>query len=187
MAGLAFAICAAAVLMLRVASGGENKLAVLIYALCLVASILGSAAYNLAGSDSRLRPFLRRLDHAAIFVMIAGTYTPFADRAGAAITAAVWGAALVGASVKLIAQGGFERGWVVVYLAFGWAVLAAFRPIIGGLDPATIYLLVAGGLLYSFGTGFYLCRTLPFHNAIWHAFVLAAAGCHYAAVTHAMF
>ena len=86
--------------------------------------------------------------------------------------------------MKLIAPGGVERGSIVAYLALGWMILVGLRPMLGSVDAWTAVLIGVGGVIYSIGTGFHLWRALPFHNAIWHSFVLVAAGCHYAAILH---
>jgi hemolysin III len=162
--------------------------ATLVYSVCLLTMLGCSAAYNLASSASR-REFLRQLDHAAIFLMIAATYTPFTTcRLHGAwaigMTAAVWTGALTGAVIKLICPSRIERVSIVAYLGLGWIILAGTRPILGSVDVWTAVLIGVGGVLYSIGTGFHLWRTLPFHKAIWHSLVLVAASCHYAAVLH---
>jgi hemolysin III len=160
----------------------------LVYSVCLVAMLGCSAAYNLASNTSR-RAFLRRLDHAAIFLMIAGTYTPFTTCRlrgvwGIGMTAAVWTGAVTGAVMKLICPQRVEQVSTVAYLALGWIILVGMRPLLNSVDIQTAVLLGVGGVLYTIGTGFHLWRALPFHNAIWHSFVLVAASCHYAAILH---
>src|SRR5690349_444714 len=160
----------------------------LVYSVCLLTMLGCSAAYNLASNASR-REFLRPLDHAAIFLMIAGTYTPFTTCRlpgvwGIAMTAAVWTGAVTGAVIKLICPRGVERGSIVAYLALGWMILAGVRPMLSSVDAWTALLIGVGGMLYTIGVGFHLWRALPFHSAIWHSFVLLAAGCHYAAILH---
>jgi hemolysin III len=160
----------------------------LVYSVCLLTVLGRSAAYNLASNASR-REFLRKLDHAAIFLMIAGTYTPFTTCRlngvwAIGMTAAVWTGAVTGAVIKLIYPRGVERGSIVAYLALGWMIMVGARPMLGSADARTAILIVVGGVLYSIGVGFHLWRALPFHNAIWHSFVLVAASCHYAAILH---
>jgi hemolysin III len=94
----------------------------------------------------------------------------------------VWLTAAAGASLALAAPRRFERLQLAGYLLLGWSILVAREPLTASVPAAAIWLLVAGGLLYSFGVLFHLWRRLAFHNAIWHGLVLAAAGCHYAAV-----
>jgi hemolysin III len=150
-------------------------------ALVQIAGTLGcSAAYNLASNASR-RAFLRRLDHAAIFLMIAGTHTPFTTCRlngvwAIGMTAAVWTGAITGAVMKLICPRSIKRGSIVAYLALGWMILVGARPMLGSVDTLTAILIGVGGVLYSIGVGFHLWRALPFHKAIWHSFVLVAAG-----------
>lgn len=156
-----------------------------VYAGCLVIMLLASAAYNLARPARR--PLLRRLDHAAIFLMIAGSYTPFTTQrlAGAWavwMTAAVWTLALAGAAGKLFLPGLSKGFWVVLYLALGWVALIAVKPLLAGVSVTAMALLAAGGLVYSLGVLIYLKKTLPFRRAIWHGFVVAAAAIHYAAI-----
>lgn len=141
-----------------------------------------SAAYHLSCASPR-RELLRRCDHAAIFVMIAGSYTPFtidALRGALAfdMTAAIWLVALLGAAVKLACPRATEYIDLPLYLGFGWSGFL----ILAAVDRETAALILAGGILYSAGALFHVWRGLRFHQAIWHAFVLAAAACQYAAV-----
>ena len=160
----------------------------LVYSVCLVAMLGCSAAYNLASNTPR-REFLRRLDHAAIFLMIAGTYTPFTTCRlhgvwAIGMTTAVWTGAVTGAAMKLICPRRVEQVSTVVYLALGWIMIVGIRPLLSAVDVQTAVLIGVGGMLYSIGTGFYLWRALPFNDVIWHGFVLVAASCHYAAILH---
>lgn len=157
-----------------------------IYAAGLVCMLGCSAAYNLARS-SRWRPLLQRCDHAAIFAMIAGTYTPITVLRleglwGIGLTAVVWGLAMVGMIAKLLRRQWIERMSTPFYLALGWTVLVAVNPLIDALDARTLALLAAGGVLYTLGVIFHVWERLPFQNAVWHGFVLVAAGVHYTAL-----
>lgn len=156
------------------------------YAGGLLAMLGCSALYNLA-PEGRWKRAFRRLDHAAIFVMIAGTYTPFALLAmggpeGLALLAFVWAVALGGVALKLGWPGRLERVSIVLYLALGWSALAALEPLAAALSPAGLILLATGGALYTVGVVFHLWERLPYQTAIWHGFVLAGAAAHYAAV-----
>jgi hemolysin III len=162
--------------------------ALLIYAVGIVAMFGCSAAYNLART-SRWRAAFQRCDHAAIFVMIAGTYTPFTllrlDGVWSwGLTTAVWLIAGVGMLVKLCRRCDLRYASVAPYLLLGWIGLIAIDPLFRSLGWETLSLIGLGGALYIIGIGFHVWRRLPFQNAIWHAFVLAAASVHYAAVVH---
>jgi hemolysin III len=156
---------------------------VAIYAAGLLAMLGSSLAFHAAAGSPR-RWLFRRFDHAGIFAMIAGTATPFALSLGDAIlgsaaTAAVWAGAAIGIVVKLRSSPTNARQSVIPYLILGWVCAVALVP---SVSPATGLQLAAGGVLYTVGVIFYLWRRLPFHSAIWHAFVLAGAACHYLAI-----
>jgi len=160
--------------------------AIAIYAVCVIVMIGCSMAYNLAENHKR-KALLRRFDHAAIFLMIAGTYTPFTLLRirpfwDVALTTTVWSIAAAGIALRLLSPRVFDRVSVGFYLALGWAGLAAIAPLVPSVQVSTLVLLGAGGLLYSAGVVFHLWERLPFQNAIWHAFVLVGASVHYAAV-----
>jgi hemolysin III len=160
----------------------------LIYAVGMIAMFGCSAAYNLART-SRWRAAFQRCDHAAIFVMIAGTYTPFTllrlDGAWSwGLTTAVWSIAGVGVLIKLCRRCDLRYASAAPYLLLGWIGLIAIDPLFRSLGWETLGLIGLGGALYMIGVGFHVWNRLPFQNAIWHAFVLAAASVHYAAVIH---
>ena len=157
-----------------------------VYAAGLLAMLGFSAAYNLWPVSQR-KWLLRRFDHAAIYVLIAATYTPvFAqlqDRTFAmSLLSGVWGVAVVGIIVKLFFPGRFDRLSVGLYLAMGWSGLIAYDAGISSLPQVALWLILAGGLLYSFGVIFHAWQRLRFQNVIWHSFVLLGAACHYTAV-----
>ena len=157
-----------------------------IYGCGLLAMLSASALYNLTRAPRR-KAVLRRLDHAAIFVMIAASYTPFVlvkmgGAWGIGLFAFVWIVAVTGVVGKLAAPGLWDRLSIPAYLLLGWTVLVALEPLSGALPSAAITLLLAGGILYSVGVVFHLWRRLPYQNAIWHAMVLAGAACHYSAI-----
>lgn len=158
-----------------------------VYSLGLIAMLACSAAYNMARRSPH-RDLLRRFDHAAIFVMIAGTYTPFTILAldgswAIFMTALVWTIAATGVALKLILpQERFDGLSVAIYIAFGWIVVVAAGPFMRALSPTVLALVAAGGVVYTAGVVFHAWQRLPFQNAIWHGFVLAAAAIHFAAV-----
>lgn len=160
--------------------------AVAVYAVCVMTMIGCSMAYNMTEQPKR-RALLRRFDHAAIFLMIAGSYTPFTtirfDGAWAiSMTSIVWGLALLGAAGKLFLPGIGKKLWIAFYMALGLLIFVAFGPLVEDVPLAGVILLAIGGALYAIGVPFYVWEKLPFRRAIWHGFVLAAAGVHYAAV-----
>jgi|SRR5512144_1194824 hemolysin III len=185
--GIVLAIAGAAGLIaILVEVGSVARLpSVTIYVAALVSMLGFSAAYNL-WPVSELKWWLRRLDHSAIYLLIAATYTaflsPMQGAAPAGALAAIWSAALAGMAIKLIWPGRFDRTSVAIYLILGWSGIFLIGPITAALTPATLVLIVIGGVLYSCGVVFHAWRRLRFQNAIWHGFVLGAAVCHYGAV-----
>lgn len=159
--------------------------ALAVYAATLMTVLGLSAVYNM-WPVSPTKWLLRRFDHAAIFLLIAGTYTPFMIHVGTPaatiVLVAVWAAALAGASLKLLLPGRFDRLAVIFYLVLAWSGLAVATEVFATLPTGALALLLAGGALYSIGVIFHLWNSLRFQNAIWHGFVLAAAGCQYGAV-----
>jgi len=157
-----------------------------VYSVGLLSMLGFSAAYN-TWPVSRTKWVLRRFDHSAIFLMIAGTYTPFIAQMKGNLVAmglltGVWQTAAVGIIFKLLLPGRFDRLAVVLYLLLGWSGAVVYEPVVVALPSLSIWLLAAGGALYSIGVVFYAWRSLRFQNVIWHTFVLVAACCHYAAV-----
>lgn len=157
-----------------------------IYGLALVAMFGCSAGYHLVVRP-RVKEILRRFDHAAIFLMIAGTYTPFIllkvnNAWGLGLLAVVWTMAAIGIAIKLFLPRFLDGLSTALYLVQGWAVLAAWEPLHAALPAGILTLLMVGGVLYTVGVVFHLWNRLPYQNAIWHGFVLSAASCHYAAV-----
>jgi hemolysin III len=178
--------CLGLVLAMPAAAGWRMPVALGLYAAGLLAMLGCSAAYNLAGEGS-WKPFLQRLDHAAIFVMIAGTYTPITLLAigggwGWGLFGVVWAGALGGAALKLLAPARIERAAILLYLLLGWTGLVAIEPLLRALPWYDLVLLLLGGLFYSLGVRLHLANWLRFHTALWHGCVLAGAACHYAVV-----
>jgi hemolysin III len=157
-----------------------------LYALCLMAMLAASAVYNFSKPNAARR-VLRRIDEAAIFLMIAGSYTPFTIKllppdSALWVTAAIWAAALAGAAGKVFWTSLTDRAWCLVYLAFGWLAVLVLGPVAPTLPPIAFWLLVAAGVIYSGGVILYLNHALPFRRAIWHGCVILGAAGHYAAV-----
>ncbi len=191
-AAILAAIVALAVLILLVAMRREafELTATIIYGGCLLAMLCFSAAYNMT-PVSPLKWLFRRFDHVGIFLAIAGTYTPFITQFTSSFWAwtlgvTVWSAAMIGSMLKLFYPGRYERLSTVVYLLLGWMALIAVKPMFDSLPLASSILVLIGGALYSAGVIFYKWHSLKFQNAIWHGFVVAAAGCHFAAIALCM-
>ncbi|GEP04888.1 PAQR family membrane homeostasis protein TrhA [Methylobacterium oxalidis] len=166
--------------------GWGARAAIIVYATVLVSMLAVSAIYNLHPVHPR-KWLLRRADHALIYLMIAGTYTPLVTLVGTGPTAYgllafIWVVAGIGIAVKLLLPGRFDRLSIALYLMLGWSGLFAYESVIAVLQPTALWLLAVGGLLYSFGVVFHVWRSLPFQNAIWHAFVLFGTACHYGTV-----
>jgi hemolysin III len=185
--GLTLALVGGIVLLVFAVRAGSisRVVGVSIYGAGVLAMLAFSTAYNFA--KARYRPVLRRLDHAGIFLMIAGSYTPFTihNLTGTwawGMTIAVWSIAAVGALGKLFLPKVDRRLWVAVYLALGWLVVIALKPMIDHVYWVALLLLVAGGVLYSTGVIFYVNKRLKFSRAIWHGHVVAAAAAHWTAV-----
>ena len=164
--------------------------ALAIYGAGLMAMLCCSGAYHMLPVPA-WKPILRRLDHAAIFVKIAGTYTPFAlvkmgGTAGLSLFAAVWMVALLGAAAKLLLAARWDGLAVAVYLLLGWSGIATLQPLAASIAPGALVLLAAGGIVYSLGVVFFLWNGLRYQNAIWHAFVLVGTACHFGAVSIAV-
>lgn len=157
-----------------------------IYGATLILLYGVSAAYH-AAPDGRTKRMLKVLDHSMIYVVIAGTYTPFAlvtlhGGWGWSLFGITWGLALAGIGRNVAFVGRAEWVSVLLYLAMGWLVLIAAVPLVQVMPAWGLFWLMAGGLAYTAGTLFFLWERLPYHHVIWHGFVLAGATCHYFAV-----
>ena len=185
-AGLAAAIGAVPVLIVLAAMLRGDLPAMVgisIYGATLILMILCSALYHMVPAPG-WKGLLRRLDHGAIYLKIAGTYTPFAllSGQGAGLTAGIWGAAVAGLSLKMISPDRFRWAALALYLGMGWGGVALGGALLGALTPAAVSLMLVGGGLYTLGVVFFLWERLPFQTTIWHVFVLAASLAFYAAV-----
>jgi hemolysin III len=157
-----------------------------IYASTLVLLYAASLLYH-ALSATRARSVLRVLDHSAIFLLIAGTYTPFTLVSlrgpwGWTLLGIVWGLAVAGVTAKAV----FGPRWPVIstalYICMGWTVVIALKPLVQHVPPGAIAWLAAGGIAYTGGVVFFAWTRLRYSHAIWHVFVLAGSVCHYIAV-----
>ena len=186
--GIVLAIAAGSALLSLSAFHADpgEYVAVVFYVVSLLTVLSISLAYNL-WPLTPAKWMLRRFDHAAIYLLIAATYTPFlAQLHDAAVVgpmiAIVWGAAVAGMAIKLFLPGRFDRLAIVFYLAIGWSGIVVMEPLLQTLPPVTIGLILAGGIVYSAGVVFYIWRGLRFQNALWHGFVITGAGLHCAAI-----
>lgn len=157
-----------------------------VYGVTLLTLYLISTLYH-SLPHPQVKRFFRTLDHAAIYLLIAGTYTPFLlvslrGPLGWTLLAVIWTLALVGVVWKLFFMDRLKVVATVAYLLMGWIAIIAVKPMIDSLSTAGIILVATGGLVYSLGVIFYVWRRLPYNHAIWHLFVLAASVCHFFAV-----
>ncbi|MEM8658284.1 MAG: hemolysin III family protein [Pseudomonadota bacterium] len=184
--GVLWGVIAAAA-MLRYSALWRHEPAVvmgaMVYAACLITMLSASAAYHLTPWEAWKDP-LRRLDHSAIYIKIAGTYTPFALLAGsgALFLAGMWTAALAGMMLKIFVPGRFRNLGLLLYLGMGWFGVLLGGDLLTSLTTTGFSLMLVGGLIYSVGVVFFLWETLPFNTPIWHAHVLVATILLYGAV-----
>jgi hemolysin III len=186
--GLLSSLVGGAVLVsTSLASGDAWRLtASAVFGATLVLLYAASTLYH-AFPVGRAKEVFRRMDHAAIFLLIAGTYTPFTlvtlrGEWGWSLLAIVWGLAALGIVLATALPHRTRRFSVVLCLAMGWLAALAAEPLLGALDAGAVALLVAGGLAYTLGVVFYAWRRLPYNHAVWHVFVLAGSACHFSCV-----
>lgn len=186
--GILSGLIAATVLVVLTAvyANPRDVVVVSIYVAGLLSMLALSATYNL-WPVSPTKWVLRRLDHSAIYVLIAATYTPFIMELrnsvfGVALLVGVWCVAIFGIALKLGWPGRFDRLSVGLYLALGWSGLMLYDSVVAALPRMAVWFVLAGGALYSLGVIFHAWRRLRFQNVIWHCFVLSGAACHYTAV-----
>ena len=138
--------------------------------------------------NPRLRPWLRILDHSAVFLLIAGTYTPFLlvalrDTLGWALFGIVWGIALLGIIFKIFFIGKMEVLSTIAYVGMGWMSVLSFKQLLQVVPSYGVVWLVAGGVIYTVGVLFYALEKMPYNHAVWHLFVLGGSICHFVAVS----
>ncbi|MFC3550961.1 hemolysin III family protein [Lysobacter cavernae] len=186
--GATAALAGGAVLITLAALYGDGwQLAgAIVFGICLLLLYLASTLYH-AIQHPIAKARLKVFDHCAIYLLIAGTYTPFTliglrGPWGWGLFAAIWLLAFAGIVFKLFFTGRFKLLSTAIYIAMGWLVIVAIKPLLGALDGWTVGWLFAGGLFYTLGTVFYHRPSLPYSHAIWHLFVVAGSVCHYVAV-----
>ena len=187
-AGAVASAVGAVVLIALSAIGGDpwRIVGTAVFSATLVLLYTASTLYH-ASRRPEARARLKVFDHCAIYLLIAGTYTPFTlvglrGSWGWSLFGVVWGLAVAGVVFKLFFTGRFPRLSTAIYVGMGWMVVVAVGPMTRLLSPETLAWLVAGGLTYTVGTLFYHSRRIPYAHAIWHLFVLGGSVCHFAAV-----
>lgn len=187
-AGLLFSLVALPILVISAYSQGgiAHIVSMTIFGLTMTLLYGASTLYHFAICPVRKRT-MKIIDHSFIYLLIAGTYTPFMLIAlnnawGLTMLAIVWMLAGIGVIFKLFFTGRFNLASTLAYLAMGWVAALAVGPLAQTLSSSCLALMAIGGLAYTFGTVFYLWRSLPYNHAIWHLFVLTGSICHFAAV-----
>lgn len=186
--GIVLALGALGILIARAVTygGAWHIVGVSVYGSTLILLYTASTLYH-GVRRPRLKDRFQVLDHAAIYILIAGTYTPFTlvnlrGPWGWSIFGVVWCLALIGIAGQLSRPARWRKASLLLYLGMGWTILVAIGPLIASVEPGGIALLFLGGLSYTFGIGFYRWETLKFHHAVWHLFVLAGSTLHFFAV-----
>ncbi len=160
--------------------------AAVIFGMSLVFMYLASTLYHAVPVPS-LKHLLRTLDHCAIYILIAGTYTPFLlvsmrGTLGWTLFGLVWGLTVLGCAWKAFFVGRWDKLSTLLYVGMGWIVLVALKPAVMAVPPGATLLMLFGGLAYTGGVIFYVWDRLPFNHAVWHGFVLTGSALHAASV-----
>ncbi|MCY7355096.1 MAG: hemolysin III family protein [Lysobacter sp.] len=186
--GATAALAGGAVLIVLAALHGDRwqLIAAIVFGICLLLLYVASTLYH-AIQHPVAKARLKVLDHCAIYLLIAGTYTPFTLIAlrgslGWILFTTIWLLAILGVVFKLYFTGRFKLISTLIYVAMGWLVILAIRPVTAALDDWTFGWLLAGGVAYTLGTVFYHLPSLRYSHAIWHLFVITGSVCHYIAV-----
>jgi len=186
--GIVLSIAGLAVLVAFAARFGDARAVVAsaVFGTTLILLYTASTLYH-AIPGAMARRVLRTLDHIAIFLLIAGTYTPFTLLAlpgvwGWSLFGTIWALAIIGSMLEVGLLKRYRKAAVFLYVAMGWVAMIAFKPLSESLSTGGMGLLIAGGVAYTAGVPFYLARKLPYHHSVWHFFVLAGSVLHYLAV-----
>ena len=187
-AGVLLSVAALVVMVTQASLHGDawRVVGAAVFGLSLILLYGASTLYHAARDPAR-KDLFHRVDHAAIFVLIAGSYTPFTIVTlrgpwGWTLFGLVWGMALAGIVFRVLFIKRFIALTVALYLIMGWLVVIAFKPLLASMPPEGVRWLFAGGLCYSGGVTFYAWKRLPYHHAIWHLFVMAGSYCHFIVV-----
>ena len=179
--------CVAAIMglvyMLLRAETSVSVTASAVYGGTLIFMFLSSTIYH-AVTHQKAKGLLKLFDHSAIYLLIAGTYTPLTlvaigGQLGVIATTFIWVLAIAGVAFKMIARHRFPKVSVVTYLIMGWIALGLIYPLYQALPGSGLWLIVAGGVCFSLGVFFYVAKSKPYTHAIWHLFVIAGCSCHY--------
>ncbi len=188
--GAALAIGGLAVMVAFASLTGDpwQVVACSIFGASMVLLYTASTLYH-SISQPRAKSVLRVLDHCAIFLLIAGTYTPFTlinlrGPWGWSLFGVVWGCALAGIVLRTVVGNRWRGLSVALYVIMGWVVLVAVKPLLGAVEPGGLILMLLGGIAYTAGIAFYGWRRLPYHHAIWHLFVLVGSALHFFAILY---
>jgi hemolysin III len=186
--GALFALAGGAIMVALAAMHGDGwqLAAAIVFSISLLLLYIASTLYH-AIQRPRAKSALKVLDHCAIYLLIAGTYTPFTlvglrGEVGRNLFIAIWSLAAAGIAFKLFFTGRFKLLSTAIYVAMGWMVVLAIKPVWNALDAWTLGWLFAGGVAYTLGTVFYHRPSMRYSHAVWHLFVVAGSVCHYIAV-----
>ena len=188
--GCLLSVAALVVLVVLAAQNTTTRhvVACSIYGSTLIALYLASTLYH-SLSFTRAKPVFRAIDHSSIYLLIAGTYTPFTliplnGGLGWTVFGIVWGLAAAGVAFKVLFTGRFKIVSMSIYLLMGWMSILILRPLVGGMSVMGVWWLAAGGVAYTAGVIFYAWKSLRFHHAIWHLFVMTGSLCHFFSVMY---
>ncbi len=183
--GLALSIAALTIMVAYSSQSGStiSVLASVLFGTTLII-LYGSSTLYHAITHHELKKRFQQFDHASIYILIAGSYThvtlvSLGNTLGYSIFAVVWGVSLIGIYLKFAYPGRFEKLSLVLYLLLGWLIVIAIKPLFEVMEPGGLWMLLIGGLFYTFGVIFYVWDSLPFNHAIWHLFVMAGSISHF--------
>ncbi|MEC5342848.1 hemolysin III family protein [Brenneria populi] len=187
--GLVFGIVGLVLLLVQAVGQGADGVAIASYSLyggSIILLFLASTLYHAIPSP-RAKPWLKKFDHSAIYLLIAGTYTPFLlvglnSPLAHGLMVVIWSMALLGVIFKLAFAHRFEALSLITYLVMGWLSLVVIYQLASALSAGGVALLAAGGAIYTLGVIFYACNRIPYNHAIWHGFVLGGSVCHFLAI-----
>ena len=186
--GLLAAVAVSPVLIVSAVRRGSSAgiVGASVFAFTMVLLYLTSTLYHIL-ARSKAKQVLRILDHGAVFLLIAGTYTPFTlgvlrGTWGWTLFGLVWGIAVLGVVLKSIGGVRYQRLSTILYLAMGWLIIIAVKPLWLNMPSWGVFWLVAGGLAYTAGVGFYAAKRIRYAHFVWHLFVIAGTACHFIAV-----